>query len=349
MLMDHKREGKRRTSPAALEAERRRRERLAQEKAQKARPERSIAKAPERPAEEIKPKQPPKERTSRAAQAANRKRKERKEDTRLEGLRQKQTKEAKQRTRHRLTPNFWKRLFVILAVSAAVLLTLTLFFRVKHIDVEGNQYYSQEDIISVCGVAEGDNLLTLSRGEIAGNIFANCEYVATVQVSHVLPNRVTIRLTEYPAGYAIADTRGTYYLISSDGKVLKQIEKKEIGDHILIRDLQIRIPVIGDPAVLYSPEEQADTSAQLRTLTNLLQELEAAELVRKVSAVSVSSAGQLRLWYEDRFEVTLGTATSLAYKLEHLKLVIAEQKDYAVGTIDLTYEGGKQAIVNLEE
>ena len=35
MLMEHKREGKRRTSPAALEAERRRKERQAREKLQK--------------------------------------------------------------------------------------------------------------------------------------------------------------------------------------------------------------------------------------------------------------------------------------------------------------------------
>lgn len=347
MLMEQKNKGKRRTSPAALEAERRRRERQAQEMVRREKSDRPVHKTSAHPPAEPKIKQPPKERTSRAAQAASRKRKERKEDTRLEGLRQKQTKEAKQRTRHRIGPVFWRRLFIILLVSAAIMLVLTMFFRVKHIDVEGNRYYSSADIIEICGVAEGDNLLTISRGEIAGNIFANCEYVSTVQVSHVLPNRVTIRLTEYPAGYGVKDERGDYYLISSDGTVLKQIEEKAMRGHILIRDLEIRMPLIGDPAVI-SGEEGDDTTAQFRALTTFLKELEAAELIRQVTAVSVSPGGQLRLNYEDRFEVTLGTATSLAYKLEHLKVVMAEQKEYATGTVDLSYEGGKQALVNLD-
>ena len=121
MLMENKRDGKKRNSPAALEAERRRKERLAREKAQKQR-----AKEPEQAAEpapkaEPRPKTPRRERNSRAAQAANRQRKERKEDSRLEGLRQKQTKEAKQRTRHRLGPVFWRRLIIIVAVAISKL------------------------------------------------------------------------------------------------------------------------------------------------------------------------------------------------------------------------------------
>ena len=349
MLMENKREGKRRNSPAALEAERRRKERLAREKAQKQRPvkarEEEKPAAKSAPSREARPKTPPRERNSRAAQTAARQRKERKEDTRLEGLRQKQTKEAKQRTRHRLSPVFWRRLIVILAVAAAVILTLTLFFRVKHIDIRGNQYYTAEDIVAVCGVAEGDNLLTLSRGAIAGNIMANCEYVATVQVSHVLPNRVVITLTEHPTGYAVQDVSGDYYLIASDGTVLKEIEAKSAGNHIRIDGLQIYIPIVGEMAVPAALDEDTDATSRFRTLLTLLREIEAADLIRQVRSVSVSATNRLSLWYEDRFEVSLGSATSLAYKLEHLKLVIAAQKDYHTGTIDLTYESGKQAIV----
>lgn len=348
MLMEHKREGKRRTSPAALEAERRRKERQAREKLQKQKPvEQKLPEAkPERP---TRTKTPPRERTSRAAQTANRQRKERKEDSRLEGLRQKQTKEAKQRTHHRLGPAFWRRLLIIVAVAAAVLLTLTLFFRVKHVDIRGNRYYSREDILAACGVEEGDNLLTLSRGAVAGNIMANCEYVATVQVSHVLPNRVVIDLTEHPTGYAIPDISGGWYLIASDGKVLRQIDSKKAAEQIQIQALQIKIPVIGDQAVPASADEETDSQSRFNTMLTLLQEIEAAELTRQVRSVSISPTGQLSLWYEDRFEVSLGSASSLAYKLEHLKLVIAEQKDYATGLIDLTYSGGKQAIVKLND
>lgn len=356
MLMDNK--GKKRNSPAALEAERRRKERLAREKAQKTERKQRPKPRPSEPAEaaqeqvsrpEPRAKTPRRERDSRAAHTAERQRKERKEDSRLEGLRQKQTKEAKQRTHRRLGPVFWRRLLIIIAVAAAVILTLTLFFRVKHVDITGNRYYSPEDIIAVCGVNEGDNLLTLSRGAVAGRIMANCEFVDTVQVKRVLPNRIVIELTEYPTGFAITDTLGDYYLMASDGTVLKAIESKNAASYIQIQAVQIKIPIPGEAAVPVEGEEGTDTQSQFSTLLTFLQELEAAELTRQVRAVTVSANNQLSLRYEDRFEVSLGTATNLAYKLEHLKIVISEQKEYDTGHIDLTYNSGKKAIVSLDD
>lgn len=353
MLMDNK--GKKRNSPAALEAERRRKERLAREKAQKEenkqrpkpRPPEAEAAPVSRP--EPRAKTPRRERDSRAARTAERQRKERKEDSRLEGLRQKQTKEARQRTHHRFGPVFWRRLLIIIAVAAAVILTLTLFFRVKHVDVEGNRYYSREDIVAVCGINEGDNLLTLSRGAVAGNIMANCEYVSTVQVRRVLPNRVVIQLTEHSSGYAITDTLGEYYLMSSDGTVLKEIEAKAASSYVRINGVQIRIPIPGEAAVPAEGAEGEDVLTRFRTLLTFLQELEAAELTRPVRSVTVSETNRLSLMYEDRFEVSLGTATNLAHKLEYLKIVIADQKEYDTGHIDLTYDSGKKAIVSLDD
>lgn len=353
MLMDNK--GKKRNSPAALEAERRRKERLAREKAQKTenkqRPQPRSPEVGEKQVSRPEPrtKTPRRERDSRAARTAERQRKERKEDSRLEGLRQKQTREAKQRTHHRFGPVFWRRLLIILAVAAAVILTLTLFFRVKHVDVEGNRYYSREDIVAVCGINEGDNLLLLSRGAVAGNIMANCEYVSTVQVRRVLPNRVVIELTEHSSGYVITDTLGEYYLMASDGTVLKEIEAKAASSYVRINGVQIRIPIPGETAVPAEGAEGEDVQSRFRTLLTFLQELEAAELTRQVRSVTVSETNRLSLMYEDRFEVSLGTATNLAHKLEYLKIVIADQKEYDTGHIDLTYDSGKKAIVSLDD
>ena len=59
----------------------------------------------------------------------------------------------------------------------------------------------------------------------------------------------------------------------------------------------------------------------------------------------VPSAFNLTVWYEDRFEVRLGTTDDLAYKLEYLKVVIQEQKEYTTGIIDLTFSSGPEAHV----
>ena len=67
--------------------------------------------------------------------------------------------------------------------------------------------------------------------------------------------------------------------------------------------------------------------------------------MREVSSVNVMTTSSLSLWYGDRFQVELGDSSELAYKLEYLKLIIAEQKDYTTGTIDLSLSNGNEAYV----
>lgn len=97
------------------------------------------------------------------------------------------------RTRRRINPGVWKRILIMAAVVAAVVLSMVLFFRVRSVEVTGSAYYTADEIRAACGVAQGDNLLTLSRARIAGNIMAELPYVSTVQV------------TRPPAGHAGAD------------------------------------------------------------------------------------------------------------------------------------------------
>lgn len=339
MLMDNKRK-KQRNSLAAQEAQRLREERAKKEQEQELRAKRA----------KQREKQARKERNSRAAQTAQRQREERKEDTRLDGLRQKQQKEAKQRTKKRVSPAFWRKLLIMAGITTAVILTMVIFFRVRHVEVEGNSYYTAEEIASVCGVDEGDNLLTLSRGEIAGNIMAQLRYVKDVRVTRELPDTVKLTVTEYPATYAVTDQKGNYYLITCEGEAVEMVGEKEAKDHILITGLNIQATVIGE-TVAIAPDEMEETSeaGKFNAMVRLLQALEAAELVKSISTIHIPTARNITLWYTDRFEVSLGSVERIDYKLEFLKEVVSQQKDYATGTIDLTLSSEDAAIVKINE
>ena len=147
--------------------------------------------------EKNEPRRRPPERNSRAAQAAQQRRDQRREQAHLEELRQKQRKRARHRTRRRINPGVWKRILIMAAVVAAVVLSMVLFFRVRSVEVTGSAYYTADEIRAACGVAQGDNLLTLSRARIAGNIMAELPYVSTVQVTRRLPDTLELTVTEY--------------------------------------------------------------------------------------------------------------------------------------------------------
>ncbi len=338
---------KRRTSPAALEAQRQREERR---RAAEHRPEqptpaqehpRQTAERPRRASEpEHRQRVPSPARSSRAAQTAQRHREERKETNYLQGQRRKQQRQAKQRTRLRIGKATWKRIAVMAGIVLAVVLSMVIFFRVHDIQVYGNSKYSAGQVAEACGVAQGDNLLTMSRGEVAGNVLAALPYVNTVQVTRQLPDTLVITITEYETTFAMTDESGVYYLVTAGGKIAEKVNEKDAKQHVVIQGAMLQSPQVGQAAVL--------GGGLTETVKTVMAELDAAELTEQITSVTVASASKITAFYEDRFEVHLGSSERLAYKLEFLKTVIAQQKDYATGSIDLTLSDGDQAHVRLD-
>ena len=198
------------------------------------------------------------------------------------------------------------------AVVAAVVLSMVLFFRVRSVEVTGSAYYTADEIRAACGVAQGDNLLTLSRARIAGNIMAELPYVSTVQVTRRLPDTLELTVTEYDVTYAAQGADGASYLITADGKITEKIDETAARGHIAVTGLQ-------------------------------LQALEEAGLTKKAASVAVPSSYELSFWYGDQYEVKLGNSENLPYKLAYLEKVLESLADYQTGTIDLSFSEGSEA------
>lgn len=304
--------------------------------------------AAERPQQQNRPRNA--ERNSRAAQEAQRRRDERRERNRLDGLREKQVRKAKHRTPKRINAEVWKRLLIMLGVVAALVLSMVIFFRVRHLEVEGSSYYTPEEILEASGVAEGDNLLTLPRGQIAGNVMAALPYVRSVQVARQLPDTLVIHVTEFDATYCVRDEAGGWYLMTAGGKATEQLTEQSAKAHIQLTGLTIKTPTLGETvSVSAEAGKESAASLQLAAAKKLLEELENAELTKEITSVNVPSSYNLSVQYGDRFLVELGGSDQLDYKLEFLKIVVAEQKSYATGTIDLTLKNGNEARVTLNE
>jgi len=282
--------------------------------------------------EKNEPRRRPPERNSRAAQAAQQRRDQRREQAHLEELRQKQRKRARHRTRRRINPGVWKRILIMAAVVAAVVLSMVLFFRVRSVEVTGSAYYTADEIRAACGVAQGDNLLTLSRARIAGNIMAELPYVSTVQVTRRLPDTLELTVTEYDVTYAAQGADGASYLITADGKITEKIDETAARGHIAVTGLQ-----------LAGPDDDVAAQGQHDALCALLQALEEAGLTKKAASVAVPSSYELSFWYGDQYEVKLGNSENLPYKLAYLEKVLESLADYQTGTIDLSFSEGSEA------
>lgn len=244
---------------------------------------------------------------------------------------------------------FWKDLFIMLAITVAVILSISIFFKVKTVDVTGMEYYNAEQIRAVSGIMQGDNLLTLSKATAASKIQAELPYVREVQIKRELPSRVVIAVKEFDVSYAVKDAQGNDWLITAGGDLLEQVDARTASEHVAVTGFTVQDPVAGQQFVVQTTQEDAASTAQQQAVVKLLSALEQSDIADHVASIDVSASFDLSFWYGDQFHVLLGTADELEYKLQYLSEVIKNLDSYASGEIDVSFSNERKAIFRSEQ
>ena len=248
--------------------------------------------------------------------------------------------------RNRLTV----QLLTVVAVVMALVLGLSVFFKIEHIQVSGAEVYSEWSIREASGLAEGDNLLTFSHARSAALIKANLPYVDTVRFGIKLPDTVNIIVKEDEVVYAIKDQNGQWWLMNSDGRIVEMGSNSEASNHTQILGVALDNPVQDERAVamevlpaetLAEGETQAvisTTGAQrLTAALQILQALEENDIVGAAASVDVTRIEDIILWYGTRYQVNLGDSTRLDYKIACMNDVILQMSDYQSGILDISF------------
>ena len=84
-------------------------------------------------------------------------------------------------------------------VVIAIVFLMSVFLRISDISVEGNEHYSDEEIISAIDIEQGDNLFFFDRFAAVSRVFAKLPYVEEVSLERQLPNKVIITVQECKA------------------------------------------------------------------------------------------------------------------------------------------------------
>lgn len=125
------------------------------------------------------------------------------------------------RRRRRGRASFPLRLLCLAVVIAAFLSALTMFFRIDMIVVEGNERYTEEQIIEAAGVQKEQNLVLLNKYKVKQSIFDTLPYVETVVINRKYPDALILTVTECTASAALTGENGTW-LMSDEGKILER-------------------------------------------------------------------------------------------------------------------------------
>lgn len=218
-------------------------------------------------------------------------------------------------------------------VIAAVAVACVVFFRINHIEVEGNRRYSAEEIVEASGIQIGDNLFALPSGRVASNILSSLPYVEGVIPQRVLPDGVILKVTERTAAASV-DTGEGRWLISAQGKLLE----RENGEQVTaVTGLTALAPLPG--ASIQVAEEEQDT---LSYILALLPAMEQQGMLAQCSSIDCTPAASILAEY-GIYHVRLPRGGDYDYYLRLLASALASDKmpKDTPGTLDLTITEGR--------
>ncbi len=243
----------------------------------------------------------------------------------------------KQAKNRKVSSGVAPRLIIMLAVVAAIIFGVAIFFKVTTIEVQGNSIYSAEDVIAASGVEIGDNLLLVNKATTAGNILAALPYVEEVRgIVRSMPDTIVIQVKESEAAFAVQTDVNTTWLINSRGKALEKVDGELPEGQPQIVGVSVKAPSAG---MTVTAVEQSRLDAALAVLA----ELDGTGILEHVAAVNVEKDYDITVQYDDRYTIKLGGTDDLAYKVQYLTSILSELSEYQAGTIDLTEAASKKA------
>ena len=103
-----------------------------------------------------------------------------------------------------------RRIIIASAIILAVLvvgavLSLTVLFKTEKIDIEGDEYYYENQIIAFSNVSLQQNIFLAAIGGTPQEIVKNLPYVEDAKIGFAVPDTVTIKITNALPSYYVKD------------------------------------------------------------------------------------------------------------------------------------------------
>ena len=242
-------------------------------------------------------------------------------------------------------------LLTVTAVVLALLFGMSIFFKTDRdkILISGTEKYTAYDVWKVCGIQDGENLLTLREAEISGRILEALPYVKQARVGIKLPDTVNIEIWEAEVVYAVEAADGNWWLMRGDGKLVEQTNTADAERYTKVKGVRIADPVVGEQAVAeeQEPEETGEAgqetpvtvlgSERLEILLSIIGYLESNSVIGDAASIDVTNPNNLELWHGSRFQIVLGDRTDLDYKIKSMKAAMEQMESYSSGMLDVSF------------
>lgn len=221
-------------------------------------------------------------------------------------------------------------LVTFLAVVVGIIFVMSVLLRVSEIRVEGNEHYTDQEIINATGLETGDNIFFFDKFATVSRAYTKLPYLEEVVVERQLPGTLTIRVVESKAlAYLVVGDEE--WTIDRSCKILGKAVAGETEQLIPIKGIQPGTLMIGERL------ERADGNEErVDYLAELLYQLQERGLASGTRWVDFTDSNQVSFRYTDKYTVIVGDGQNVEHKFALLMSVLSQLKEGDVGTIDLS-------------
>ena len=225
---------------------------------------------------------------------------------------------------------------LLIVLSVFGVLSLTVFFKIDEIIVEGETRYNNDDIIKTSHITTGENLIMCNTSTGENDIWKEYPFIESVSIEKKLVNRVIIHVKE-AVPTSVIESEGNYVLLSESGKIIDISQEK-----------QSDVPIVLG-ARLLSPQLSSSVVYKDKSLEGYISKiLEGAEEngLGILKVVDVTNLSKIVIETKNGLHIILGTPENIDYKLRTAKKIITDKgiPENSKGTLDVSLsssEGGK--------
>ena len=241
--------------------------------------------------------------------------------------------ENKRRNRRReLKASAWFGPMSFVLVCISVVVAMSIFFRVSTVEVEGNEDYTDQEIVAATGIDAGDNLFFLNRISAISRMMARLPYIQEASVSRVLPDKVVITVKESNA-IATVQSETSAWMIDRNCKMMTAVTESEAMGLIPVTGITAVLPNVGDPI---QPAEGDE--GRIEYLSEILLEIEVRGLQSRISKIDITDPSNPVLRFDDRFDVKLGDKGDTIRKFGLFLSASEQLASGDIGVIDLSLD-----------
>jgi hypothetical protein len=240
-----------------------------------------------------------------------------------------------------------------IAALTLLLVSLSPIFSVSAIEVHGNQYYSDDQIIGKSGLRVGQNgFSALLGGDVLKSlafrsasaergIAQACPYVKAVRVQYELPRLIRISVEERSKS-VVAPYFDSGLLIDEEGYVVDIV--KNVGDSGLpvVNGLSLEKYELGKKLPV---KDEAGIDAVLALVSALRQaDRDSGDVLAwEIKSIDVSDLKNIRLFLKSGLAANLGDGDDIYYRVSALKeIVFSGLEPGAAGLVD--FSGGARPV-----